>query len=385
MIVNFFLILDDLNSRKLGFKQRIERLNKVNHLSSIDVKLTNKPISPDLSKDLGTLISTVDDENFVIIQDVSKLIVFKKGIQVFKTEESKNFIINLKKDEYWDIVNYGNFLIYYIRLEGLYILDITKNELKTEMLLEHIGSNKFSRTIKVSEEEDCILLNRANSAIRIIDVKPDGTHGSIDFELEESKGLINDFQPLTVFLKLENGKVIKDSQIGVIRNNGKLSGYSYDLKSQTGKMVASTIIPLIEERSEQPYTLLTCAKGNLFFIHTVTNTWVASRILVYRYDAVSQFEYLNEIDMLDEGLSYLNSMVGIGYHEDGSFSFCGVTFDPVQPLIMTFNFHMGMNSLDEVTKLRKFFFGDSPFRLVKLGDEIITSDKEGKVAKIRYN
>lgn len=314
------------------------------------------------------------------------MVIFKEGMQIYKTEESKLYNLKInKKGEYWDMACYGNFLIYYVRFDGIYLIDITKENFTPSFITKHVGGPIFSRTIKISQNEDCVLLTRAKSAVRIIDINEDGTPGTIDFELEESKGVIRDFFEFNIFLKLKNNTVIREPQIGIIRDTGKMSAYSYNLKEQNGKVITTTMIPLLVERSETPYTLLVCKKGNLFIVHTVTNIWSASKIIVYRYDGLSQFEYMNEVDLFEEGLAYFHIMKEIGYHDDGSYTFMSVTFDTIQPVVLTFNYHMGMNSVEEVTRLRKFFYGNSPYKMIRLGEEFVTSDKDGKIVKISYS
>lgn len=275
-------------------------------------------------------------------------------------------------------------MIYYIRFDGIYIADINQKEIIPRLLTKHIGSKIFSRTLKIPKDKNCLLLNRAGSAIRIIEMLPNFEIGDKEFELEETRGIINDFHPISIFLELEDKKIFQSDQIGLVRNTGKLSTYSYNLEEETGKIVASAMIPLMEKRAEQPYTLLVSSKGNYFIVHTITNTWTASRLIIYEYDGTSRFEHMNEIDMFEEQLDFMHSMVEIGYHDGGSYSFVGVTFDSERPLLLTFSFNQGMNSFDEVVSLRKFFMGNCPYRLLNTGDEIVTSDKDGKVAKIRY-
>lgn len=63
-------------------------MRRIRHnMKKMDVRITNKSISPDLTPDLGTLIAPVNDQDFAIIQDVSKMLIFKKGIQIYQSEE----------------------------------------------------------------------------------------------------------------------------------------------------------------------------------------------------------------------------------------------------------------------------------------------------------
>lgn len=250
---------------------------------------------------------------------------------------------------------------------------------------KHVAGHLFSRTIRISDNQKCILLNKGKGSIRIINIdRTTGGIGDIDFDIEDGEGLINDFKPSTMFFKLSDGKVVKQRQVAVLRRNGLLETYSYDLEEKSSELKASALIDLEDTTSEQPYTLLVSKRTNVFIVHTVTNNWSSSRLLVYNFDGSTKLECLTELDLNDDGISYFISMVEVGQHEDGSFTFCCLTHDHEEPALLTFNYNLGMNCLEEVRSARKTFRANCPKRLVKFGDEFVTVGKDGKLIKINY-
>lgn len=234
--------------------------------------------------------------------------------------------------------------------------------------MDHVGSGWLGRTLRACEKTKQLLLNKEFKAIKVVKLDDEGEEKD-SIEIRGIGGLIWDHQSFG------------NNRVAILRRDGWLRLHEYNFERKNSKILSETKIELLKERSEYACTLAICDKNQIIGVHTGASEYKASRVLFFQFSG-AEITLKCEIDILSEGVSFLQAMTFFGY--SGNYlSLCAITLNN-PALVMTFGYDTETSKGEEVEKLRKQVNASYCYKISKVGKKLVSSDENARKITIFY-
>lgn len=285
-------------------------------------------------------------------------LIFRK-----KISNNSNFFLG----NYQDVVYTNKNFYMLVNNKSIYKTSID-SQVEATKWMDHVGSGWLGRTLRANEKAKQLILNKEFKSIKIIQLDNEGEPKD-QFEIRGIGGLIWDHQPFG------------NNKVAILRRDGWLRIQEYNFERKTSKIIAESKIELSKDRAEYACTLAVCDRKKILAVHIGASDYKASRMLFFHF-LNQNLKLKCDIDVLDEGVSFLQAMSFFGYNGH-HLSLCALTLNN-PATVMTFGYDTLLFKGEEIKRLRKQVNSSYCYKLEKVGNKLVTSDENARKITVFY-